>query len=112
MNTSTTPSVDGRAASDVANDSGPDLDRTSTRLFDPSATEDSRAEVSDDDAHLSDAAPVTALSWLGGGAVDCLVLRLLASRGASRSPDVPVRTAGAIHRGGPSAQSPASRHHR
>ena len=50
-----------------------DLDRTSTRLSDPSATEDGRAEVFGDDAHLSDAAPVTALSWLSGAVVDGLV---------------------------------------
>ncbi len=73
MNTSTIPSVDGGAASDVADDFGPDLDRTSTRLSDPSATEDGRAKVSGDNAHQSDAAPVSALSWLGAAVVDGLV---------------------------------------
>ena len=73
MNTSTTSFVDGGAASAVVDDSGPELDRASIGLSDPSAAQSGRADVSNDDVNLSDAKPVTALAWLGGAVVNGLM---------------------------------------
>ena len=73
MNTSMKPSLDGGGTSDAPDDTGSDLDRTSTGFPDSFATEGGRPDVPGDDVFLGDAAPVTALTWLGGAVVNGLV---------------------------------------